>query len=850
MSDQLSSSRPEPVDLSNCEREQIQFLGCVQSFGCLVVITTGWTVQNVSENVAALLSIAPDDLIGTRPTDHLSPEAIHTLRGKVQTIGSEDDGVRVFDIALFGDERRYDAAIHRTNGTYLLDFERKSHSGQRGDLSMVQPLLAKVRKAGTVEGMCATAARGLWALTGFSRVMVYRFDADFSGKVIAECAAPGMDSYKGLHFPASDIPAQARALYRRNRLRIIPDVSAPVSPLVPDLDPMGRPVDLSMAVTRAVSPIHIEYLRNMDVASSMSISIMREGELWGMIACHHADPHYVDYETRSAVELFTQLLSYELNLQEERVEREQGERARLMHERLVTLFEAGADFATGLEVLAAEIGQVIEFDGMAVQNEGRYCTTGLVPEEGEFQALQRQLARLQEGQVFSSDHLGKHCPDCVDPDRGIGGLLALPINRHPRQHVMLFRRQVAQNVVWAGNPSKTVANAGRISPRKSFAAWQETVQGKSVPWTAIELHAAETLRVTLLELVLKQASDRNQVGRRRSERQEILISELNHRLRNVFGLVEGLVTQSRPEDPAAAAFARALSGRIRALARANEQAFAARDAAFSLNELLRIEAMAFAGDEARIVLDGPDCRLHAPLRSTLSLVLHELVTNSLKYGALSGRGGTVRVEVEPQGDGGVDFTWRECGGPAVTVPDRVGFGTTLITRTIPYELNGEASLDYRADGLRARFRLPARHVEGFETRGESLAPEDAAPAASVPAPSISGRALIVEDNLVIALNAEDALRQLGADEVVIAGNCRDAMRIVEGQKLALAIIDVDLGGENSSVVAEKLKERNVPFLVASGYDRVEDAHPAFAGAPVLHKPYSNESIGATLSRLR
>lgn len=850
MADDLNRPEIDPIDI--CASEQIQFMGFVQSYGCLLVINNSWIVQNASENTFDILGLKAEGLIGTRLIDQLSPDAMHTLRGKVQTLSGGDESVRVFGINLFDDGRRFDAALHRSGQHYLVEFERKTNAAQRDDLSLVEPLMAKVRRAESVEEMCKIAARGLWALTGFSRVMAYRFEPDHSGRVIAEMASANMDRYLGLAFPAGDIPPQARALYKRNLLRIIPDISAAPSAITPPTDPQGRPVDLSMAVTRAVSPIHIEYLANMGVRASMSVSIMRDGELWGMMACHHPEPLYIDYETRSAIELFVQLLSYELAIHEDRIEREEAEKANALHDRLVMLFEAGLDFSTGLAELSREISSVIEFDGIALRNNDRYHCDGLAPTDEEFRRIEAQLATMPAGRLVVTSRLESVMPGALDPGSGIAGLMALPIRRHPREAVVLFRREVTQNVVWAGRPPEEEDGAKRISPRQSFAAWQETVRGTSAEWSPGERRAGEVLRVTLLELVVKIASDSSRAGRARSQRQEVLISELNHRMRNVFGLVEGIVSDGR-SDPALAPYIDSVIGRIRALARANEQLTGGNAKMFSLCELVRNEAEAFGGSAGAIHFGRLDLRLEAELRPTMALVMHELVTNSVKHGALGSRGGVVSLDISREAEGAsAQIVWSERGGPPVREPSRVGFGTTLITRSIPHELGGTAMLEYLPEGLEARFTVPSNRIEAFvPIRSEAKGQTSAAPEKQErnQNKNLEGKVLVVEDNLIIAMNAADALRALGAEEVLTAGNVAQALELIEENEITLGLLDVDLASENSSAVAAVLKERDIPFLLATGYEGVRLESPAYAGAPLLAKPYSNEAIAAHLAML-
>ena len=843
-----NSTDPQAIEpnLSDCDREQIQFLGAVQSFGCLLVMANDWTIRNASTNTDAILGIDVEKLIGTHLTNHLSPDAMHSLRGKLSGLGASNKGGRMFDVDLANDGRKFDVAMHRLGQSYIMEVERKTAEANRDDMAVVEPLFARARSADSIEKMCEVAARGLQVLSGFGRVMVYRFEPDESGTVIAEVRRPDMASYRGLHFPASDIPAQARALYTRNLLRIIPDVDAPTAPISPQHNVEGKPVDLSLAVTRAVSPVHLEYLRNMEVRASMSVSILRDGRLWGLIACHHPEPHYIDYETRSAVELFIRLFSFELSLREEQFQNELATRAHELHERLVMLFETGIDFDGGIEALAREIGEVIAFDGMAYCSGGRRHASGLAPNADELARLETHLARVPTCRVFATNHLEGTFPGAVAPERGIGGLMALPLRRQP-QFLMLFRNEVARNVIWAGNPKKPVeVGQERISPRKSFAAWKEIVRGQSAAWTQGEHRAADVLRVTLLELALKHAGETNASARQRIERQEILISELNHRLRNVFDLVGGIVAGTEQPTEAVQDYAVTALARIRALARANDQVTQSRNGSFRLSELILAEAEGFVGDSSRFRFRTGDLVLTAVAAPTLILVVHELVTNSAKYGALRAEAGVVEVGVEPDEDG-VWLSWRETGGAPASAPRRAGFGTTLIRQLIPHELGGVAEAKYLPDGLHARFHIPARHIENVLS-GAVTPSGPARPEAPGPAPTISGRVLVVEDNLITAMNASDVFRRLGADEVLTASSRADALALIDANDFALAILDVDLGGETSEGVAEALKLRRVPFLLATGYDAV-DREGAYADAPILTKPFSSESVSAVLREL-
>ncbi len=840
----------EAVDLENCAREPIHLLGRVQGFGCLIAVSADWIVSHASLNTGEFLGIGAAGMIGTPFIDHFPQEVVHRLRTRMQLLSFSTDGtVRVFDVDLFESGRLFDVAIHVSGRSYVFEFEPKRAAANRDEAGLVMPLIARVRRHDTAAGAAREAARAVKALTGFDRVMVYRFEPDRSGRVIAEAAETDEGGYLGLRFPASDIPAQARALYTRNLLRIIPDVDGPTHEVVPAVSPSGTPLDLSLAISRAVSPIHLEYLRNMGVAASMSVSILRKGELWGLIACHNAVPLHVDYEKRSAVELFAQLFAYELARIEHEAEIADADRARRLHDVLMNQISSGVDLTEGFDTVAERIGEVIAHDGIALWSQDRYVTSGLVPTAEEFRGLARFLNTAAASDVFATDALSTLYPaGAAFADRA-AGVLALPISRAPRDYIVLFRREVAQTVSWAGNPEKAVSTTGpngaRLTPRKSFEAWQEVVRGTSIRWTPAEIGAAGALRVTLLEVILKLTDEAEAQHRRAVEQQELLIAELNHRVRNILNLIRGLVSQGRGEADDIEAYASVLDTRIHALSRAHDQLTEKGWGWTPLRALLETEARAFlATGMERLRIHGAHPDLSPQAFTTLALVFHEMVTNSAKYGALSAAGGQVDLTLEIDAAGALSVGWVESGGPPVETPTRRGFGSTIISRSVPFELGGSAEVAYPRTGLEARFTVPADHIRA----GAEAAPgaEPAAPPGPVEG-TLSGRVLVVEDNMIIAMDAADMLSELGAEEVLTSASVRDALATLERGDVSFAFLDVNLGKETSVAVAEACAARNVPFVLATGYGASQEIARTFPPAPVVKKPYTLPDIRAGLA---
>jgi two-component sensor histidine kinase/CheY-like chemotaxis protein len=343
----------------------------------------------------------------------------------------------------------------------------------------------------------------------------------------------------------------------------------------------------------------------------------------------------------------------------------------------------------------------------------------------------------------------------------------------------------------------------------------------------------------MIEVLIRLADSAGEERSRANERQELLIAELNHRVRNILALIRGLISQTRGSAETVEQFVATLDHRIQALARAHDQITADRWGPARLVDLIEIETGAYTGlQRNRVKLVGKNVLLQPVAFSALALVIHELMTNAAKYGALSDNG-TVEINWTLDAEGSLLLDWRERGGPAVTAPTRRGFGTTIIERSIPYDLGGKAEVNYRLSGLEAHFCIPSRHVAGI---AES-APAPLAKTASSPkrTPWKGKTVLLVEDSMIIALDGEDAIRELGAEAVVTAASVSPAMQALDAGGIDFALLDFNLGTETSAPIAERLLEAGIPFAFATGYGEAI-ADERFAGVQTLNKPYGTVQL--------
>ncbi|MBT9386472.1 GAF domain-containing protein [Pseudooceanicola sp. CBS1P-1] len=846
----MPQSPEAATDLTNCDREPIHLLGRVQSYGALLAVSSDWIVQHASDNLLAIFGVESCAALGRPLSELISPEGLSLIRRNLHGLENRDGAVRLFAVPLRPRRGTYDICLHQSGNHILIELEPKHARSERDLMTEVYPQIAALRRDRGLTALARDAARALQALSGFDSVMVYQFQPDLSGRVIAESRLDGKNRYDGLMFPASDIPVQARALYKRSLLRLIADVDDPGSPVRPGLDDGGLPLDLSLAVTRAVSPIHIEYLRNMKVRASMSVSIMKDGELWGLFACHNATPHYIDYERRTAIEMFAHMFAYELSRFEETRRKQAESETNRLQTRLMAQMADGHGLSESLMAVSEDIAGVIPHDGIILFENDTFHARGRTPSEEEFRSLARYLDRSIGNGVHATDRLSAGHPPARDYAGRCAGLLAIPISKRPRDYLVLCRREVRDTVEWAGEPAKAMEvgpNGTRLTPRRSFEIWQETVEGRSVAWSDQELHSAELLRIVLLEIFLKITDASNLERKRAQEQQQLLISELNHRVRNILNLMRGLLAQTRSSARTMEEFTQNLDGRIHALARAHDQLTSEQWEPASLCALIRCEIAAYAsGGAERLVIEGPDAMISPQAFTTMALVLHELATNSVKYGALKEPSGRVNVTLKEEPGGSLSLAWIERGGPAVTPPKRRGFGTMIIEGSIPHELKGDADVSYRLTGLEARFRLPAQVISSIGT-DPALAAAPAPAGDSVPT-GLTGTGIVLEDTLIIAMDAAGILEDMGAEEVKIFSGVQAALRFLEDNRVDFALLDVNLGEEQSIPVAERLHTMGTPFVLATGYGATPELLEAYPPCVVVQKPFSASSLAAAFTR--
>lgn len=509
----------QTVDLSQFDREPLHLYDYIQPHGLLLALAEPHlTILQVSNNTCDWFGVPPEQMLGKSLQDFLPASGIERLK---QIIDNDDFGcLNMVKLKLPKQKVLMNGIVHRSQEFILLELEQAQSCVEKNFLEfyhLVKGSANKLQKTSSFSQMCQLLVKEVRKITGFDRVMLYKYDIDWHGHVIAEDKRSDLEAFLGLHYPAADTQPP-RELFTLNWVRIIPDINAQPVQIIPSQNPVtNSPLDLTFSVLRGVSPCHKEYLQNMGVKATMVISLTKEQQLWGLISCHHYSPKHVDYEVREACEFLGQVMSVELTVKEEDENYEYRVEVKDIQGKLVEYMSTADNFIDGLVKHQPNLLDLVRAQG-AVVWWGEDCTkVGITPEDADIQELIAWLEQQEDEKVFATDSLPRIYPEAEKYKHIASGLLAISIP--DRNYILWFRPEVIQTVNWAGDPNqaivKTTDDGGtvRLTPRGSFEEWKEIVRCKSLPWKPCETSGARELRSAIVNIVLRQADELAKLAR-------------------------------------------------------------------------------------------------------------------------------------------------------------------------------------------------------------------------------------------------------------------------------------------------------------------------------------------------
>lgn len=707
-------------DTSACDREPIHIPGAVQPHGVLLVSDP--TTLEVVAGAGDVEGVLAADWLGRALGDLLQQDIAGLVRGAVAGPGGT-----VAAAAVAG----HDVALHRAGAYLLAELEPADPAPRTGaeTLAWLDAIAAGFERAANLQTLCERATRAFRTLTGFDRVMLYRFLDDDAGRVVAEDRAEGLGTFLHHHFPATDIPRQARALYVRNRTRVIPD--ATYTPAL--LRPAGfEALDLSDVAIRSVSPIHVRYLANMGVAASASISIVQDGVLWGLIACHNETPRLLSREVRAAAGALAGGLARQIRAKEE-AERYRERLALRSEEDALRPWLMGEErFDQLIAERGDELRRTLDADGLALVTAKRVERAGTFGQaDAATLRLLADLVRTRErdgegggggGGVFATCEIAAEVPG-FDGTGGVAGVLGFRLPE-AKATLLWLRAEQVEEIEWAGNPhAKAAGSAGELTPRTSFGTWREAVRGRSRRWTLEEVEAAHRLRRAIREA--RAANELRRLNRELERavtekdaalrQKDLMAREVDHRVQNSLQLVASFLSlQAKNATPAAAAELTEARARLAAVAQVHRRLY--RDdqvgtinLARYLEELIGdLKASLGAAWAGGITSDLAPVLVATDRAVNVGLVAVELVINATKYAYPAGTAGRIDIALEQHrnklrlivADHGV-------GMAAGSAPRGDGFGGRMMQAVVA-RLDGTLEQGDNAPGLRAVLTAPVQ----------------------------------------------------------------------------------------------------------------------------------------------
>lgn len=519
------------VNLTNCEQEPIHIPGSIQPHGFILGLKQNtYVIDYCSANSNEFINMTHNQLLGKSFEEVFGHEALKALElyiANEQMLSSS-----LLSVLLAGEN--FLCTVHLSNDIYILEAEPVNRDNKKASdvYDQTSQFLLYMHDTHTLKELCQLVANGTREITGYDRVMIYRFDKDYNGEVFAESVRDDLEPFLGLHYPHTDIPPQARELYMKNLLRLITDINYTPVPIYTIDDAQDKNLDLSLSILRSTSPIHVQYLHNMGVGATLTISLIYKKKLWGLIACHHYSPKNLTPEVRLAAQLQGHFITSQIDLRQSNEEYEVSRKTNEELKKLNTFSLTGKDAGKFNDLVKAEgILKLCNAAGVAIVFNGGIYKNGITPTDDEIQDMANWLATYTKNGSFCTDKLVDYLPNRLEMCGQTSGLIYHSLDMDSNNCILWFRPETKTEVNWAGDPNKAIVkDKNGLSPRNSFKLWKETVSCTSKPWLQPEIVTAATYAYSLQRqinlLIITQEEEKY---RKLSE----LLKETNSELENI-----------------------------------------------------------------------------------------------------------------------------------------------------------------------------------------------------------------------------------------------------------------------------------------------------------------------------
>jgi len=506
-------------DLSNCDAEPVHLIRHYQRVALLLVVeAVEYRIVAHSDNFPFPVN-SDDDTAGVGSTLEQILEADYFAEFKQEITDEYAENLNVIHVSLLCGPglvpQDHNLIIKRSGSYFLLEFEPRDADVSTINFSRkVDLALHRIQADGDESELYGLVVANVRELTGYDRVMLYRFDEEFNGEVIAEAKEDSLTAFLHLRYPHTDIPRQARELFLRNGVRQIVNTKPEgVSSIV--FEPGLRELDLTHSVNRGSSPIHLEYLRNMGVGATLTVAVVVDRKLWGLISCHHRTAKLVDYRLRSMIALIGKVLSGHLALHQAAAYQNQISLTKRIRSRLFDRMSTDFDIVGGLTNDPEQgLLRLVGATGAATYFEGIYHTLGDCPQEKELAVFLERAAEM-EGNVYATDTLFEQVPAAAEFSTAPAGMMVMRFSRSPLECIFWFRPEVVKTIQWGGNPDQRKYLDGdrvRLHPNLSFQKWEQNLAGISEPWEIHQQDTAINLRNDIKEVILRKYQEVRQLN--------------------------------------------------------------------------------------------------------------------------------------------------------------------------------------------------------------------------------------------------------------------------------------------------------------------------------------------------